>query len=116
MGRIALAGAVAIMAAVLVGPAAAAPQQRDLDAGLAYLRAGAQAQAEEHLARYRNETRDPEVRHRLGRVLPLLKRPLTDDVREFLAAFVEEGVRLSPTERAQTGRAGYLSRSFPVFP
>src|SRR5262245_2854274 len=76
-----------VVAGVAMWLAASRPvsaDERDLHSGLAYLRAGAQAQAEQHLARYLDEERDPQIRRVVARVLPLLKTPLTQDVREYL--------------------------------
>ena len=113
----ALAGAVVVMVVgMVVSSGAAGAAESDLDAGLAYLRAGAQAEAEKHLTRYRDEVRDPEARKRLARVLHLLKRPLSDDLREFLAEAVEDSVRPRPKGRAEVTPPDYLSRIFPVFP
>src|SRR5713226_2844508 len=63
------------------GPAGAA--EADLHSGLAHLRAGAQAQAERDLLKYRDGLRDSDARRSIDRVLPLLRRPLTEDVREY---------------------------------
>ena len=89
---LAAAGIVVWLAAA--GGACAA--ERDLYSGLAYLRAGAQAQAAESLTRYRDDERDPGIRGSVSRVLPLLKRPLPEDVREYLAATIEERVAARP--------------------
>ena len=108
----------AAMAGVLMtmvsGPANAS--EADLQSGLAHLRAGAQAQAERDLLKYRDSLRDSEARRSIDRVLPLLRRPLTEDVREYVAGTIEASVR--PTAEAQNtpARRGVLSRMFPVFP
>ena len=106
-----------VMWLVASGPAGAA--ERDLYSGLAYLRAGAQTRAEESLARYRDEERDPEIRQSVDRVLPLLKRPLTEEVREYIAASLEERVRVASSMRVESPKSksgSYWSRMFPVFP
>jgi hypothetical protein len=91
--------------------------ERDLYSGLASLRAGAQTQAEEQLTRYRDGERDPEILRTLARVLPLLKRPLPEDVREYIAVTLEESVRPRPKMRVESSsRPSYWSRMFPVFP
>ena len=85
----------------------------DLASGLRNLREGAQLQAEQDFVRYRDGERDADMRRRVERILPLLKRPLSPDVREYIAATVEEAARA----RAQrAARPGYLVRMFPVFP
>jgi len=91
--------------------------ERDLYSGLAYLRAGSQARAEEHLAKYRDEEGDPVIRKSVDRVLGLLKRPLAEEVREFIAATLEDSIRARPKARQDSGgRPSYWSRMFPVFP
>ena len=112
--NIALAGIVAWLAAS--GPAAAA--DADLHSGLAYLRAGAQTEAEQYLTRYRDDTRDPHIRRHIDRVLPLLKRSLPEDVREYIAGTVEEDVvaRLKASSLSGRRLQSYSARMFPVFP
>jgi hypothetical protein len=90
--------------------------ERDLYSGLAYLRAGAQTRAEESLTRYREEEANPEIRRSVDRVLPLLKRPLSEEVREYIAANLEERVRVASRMRAERTPLSYWSRMFPVFP
>jgi hypothetical protein len=91
--------------------------ERDLYAGLGYLRKGAQSQAVEYLTRYRDGSRDPAVRERVSRVLPLLQQPLSEDVREYLALTIEESAGGANRElRTSHARPSYWSRTFPVFP
>ena len=90
--------------------------EQDLTAGLAHLRAGSQAQAAHDLARYREGERDPDVRRSIDRVLRLLKQPLSEDLREYIALSVEEKVRAKAASRGSSARSGFLSRMFPVFP
>ena len=90
--------------------------ERDLYSGLAYLRAGAQSEAERDLTRYRDEERDAEIRRKVDRVLPLLKRPLTQEVREYVATTIEEAAPPRSRLRAEHIRPSYWSRMFPVFP
>ena len=109
----------AVAAAIVVWLAASGVSvaaDRDLYSGLAYLRAGAQARAEESLVRYRDEERDPVIRNSVDRVLALLKRPLTEEVREYIAASLEDSVRARPKMREDGSRPSYWSRMFPVFP
>jgi hypothetical protein len=106
----------AAIAVWLVVPAGAGAAERDLYYGLAYLRIGAQPQAEQHLTRYRDEERDPVIRQSVDRVLALLKRPLTEEVREYIATTLEESVRARPKTREGSSRPSYFSRMFPVFP
>ena len=109
----------AVAAAIVVWLAASGVSvaaDRDLYSGLAYLRAGAQARAEESLVRYRDEERDPVIRQSVDRVLALLKRPLAEDVREFIAVSLEDSVRARPKIREAGGRPSYWFRMFPVFP
>ncbi|HEU4369021.1 MAG TPA: hypothetical protein VFV05_12440 [Methylomirabilota bacterium] len=89
---------------------------RDLHSGLAYLRAGAQAEAERDLTRYRDGERDPEILRKIDRVLPLLKRPLTQEVRDYVAMTIEDAVPAKSKMRAESNRPNYWSRMFPVFP
>ncbi len=103
----------AVSLAVTEGTSAA---ERDLYAGLAYLRAGAQSQAMDSLTRYRDDERDAEVRQSVSRVLPLLKHPLTVDVREYLASTIENSVGARTKMRVENRRPNYWSRVFPVFP
>lgn len=104
------------------GSGRAAERDRYLYFGLAYLRAGAQIQAEDNLTRYRAEEPDPRIRQIVSRVLPLLRQPLTQDVRDYIAVTLEEAVRarlttLAPSDRPRpTDRPRYLSRMFgPLF-
>ena len=90
--------------------------ERDLHAGIAYLRAGVQARAEEALRKYRDEERDAESRRSVDRILPLLRQPLTQEMREYIAANLEERVRAAPKTRAVSGKPSYWFRMFPVFP
>ena len=99
----------------LAGPGYTGAAERDLYAGLASLRAGAQSQAEQHLTRYRDEERDPEIRRNLDRVLPLLKAPLSAEMREYIAVTLEESVRSAPKIQVSS-RPSYWLRMFPVFP
>ena len=109
-----------LFAAALVWAAAtmqAAASEGDLSSGLSYLRAGEQARAEAALTRYLDAERDPAVRASITRVLPLLKQPLSGDVREYLASSIEERVGARPVGAAdKSGRPNYWSRIFPVFP
>ena len=109
-------GAVAGIAIALawLGPASAA--ESDLSAGLAHLRAGDQVRAEQELTRYRHGERDAGVQRSIDRVLPLLRRPLPDDVREYLAKTIEDAAGLRVDTRSERPRPNYLSRMFPVFP
>lgn len=91
--------------------------ERDLYFGLAYLRAGVLSQAEDHLARYRDDERDPEIRRSVSRVIPLLKNPLSKAVCEYLASALEEQVGAKHKGLAEERRRpSYWSRIFPVFP
>ena len=89
--------------------------EHDLAAGLVHLRAGSQAQAAQHLARYRDGEGDPEIRRSIDRVLRLLKEPLSEELREYVAFTVEDTVRGKAT-RARSVPPGFVSRMFPVFP
>jgi hypothetical protein len=96
-------------------PAAAGEQ--DFYYGLAYLRAGTQARAEEYLRRYRDAQQDPEIQRSIDRMLPLLRGPLSEEVREYLAGSLEERVLISPNLRTVGTRpVSYGARMFPVFP
>lgn len=112
----------AVLAAVigtvscLVSTGSPGAAERDLYSGLAYLRAGAQAEAERDLTRFRDEERDPEVRRKIDRVLFLLKRPLTQEVREYVATTIEDAVPPRMKMRAESSRPSYWGRMFPVFP
>jgi hypothetical protein len=94
----------------------ASASESDFYAGLAYLRAGAQDRAVESLTKYRDEERNAEVRRSIDRILPLLKGPLSEDVREYIAANLEENVVVKPRMVAEGVRTSYRSRMFPVFP
>lgn len=108
--------AVAAILAWLAAPGLAGAAERDLYSGLAYLRAGDQSQAEQHFTKYRDEERDPVIRTGVDRLLPLLKRPLPAEVREYIATTLEEAVRTSLKMRVEASRPNYWSRMFPVFP
>lgn len=112
VGLVAVAG-IAACFGIVDGAAAA---ERDLYSGLAYLRAGAQAEADRDLTKYRDEERDPEIRRKIDRVLPLLKRPLTQEVRDYVAMTIEDAVPTRSKMRAESNRPSYWSRMFPVFP
>jgi hypothetical protein len=88
----------------------------NLRAGLAHLRSGDQVRAEQEFTRYRHTEPDPGVRSSIDRMLPLLRRPLPDDVREYLARTVEDAVALRAARHGPAARPSYLSRLFPVFP
>ena len=100
----------------LTASAAAGAAESDLVSGLTHLRAGAQAQAERDLLKYRDGERDSGIRRSIDRVLPLLRRPLTEDVREYIAGTIEESVRFKAYARTRPARPSFLSRMFPVFP
>ena len=105
-----------LMAGFLTLASGAEADQRDLYSGLAYLRSGAQAEAEAALTQYVATERDSDVRRSITRVLPLLKQPLSKDVREYLASSIEAQAG-PPVATALAGRRpGYWSRIFPVFP
>lgn len=98
------------------GSGRAAESDRYFYFGLAYLRAGAQTQAEENLTRYRDEEPDPRIRQIVSRALPLLKEPLTQDVRDYIAVTLEEAVRARLPALALSRRPRYLLRMFgPLF-
>jgi hypothetical protein len=104
-----------VVAGGLAAPGPVSASEGDLRAGLAHLRAGAQAEAAQRLLKYRDAAPDPEVRRTIDRVLPLLRRPLAPDVREYIATTIED----SSTVRGARGpmaRPEVLSRMFPVFP
>jgi hypothetical protein len=98
----------------LFGSASAA--DTDLHSALAFLRAGAQAQAAEHLTRYRDGVADPDIRRSVDRALVLLRRPLGPEVREFVASTLEDSVRAKTTPRLRGPLASHAARVFPVFP
>ena len=110
----------AVAAGVIGASLAVAPgtqaDQADLAAGLAYLRAGAQVEAEVAFARYVGTERDSDVRRSVVRVLPLLKQPLSGDVREYLASTIEGQAGFAPAAQIASRRPSYWSRIFPVFP
>ena len=107
---------VAAIMLALAGSGTASATESDLRAGLVHLRAGAQGQAEQDLTKYRDGEQDPDIRRSVDRVLPLLKRPLPEDVREFIAAALEDSVRMKASSRNRRARSSYASRMFPVFP
>ena len=119
-----MTNAIRVLIVVLTGlvawlgaPGRSGADVRDLDSGLAYLRAGSQTQAEEHLTKYRDQERDPEIRNRVSRILPLLGRPLSPEVREYIASTLQEAARRRLESMPDNGPPSrYLSRSFPVFP
>jgi hypothetical protein len=119
-----MTNAIRVLIVVLTGlvawlgaPGRSGADVRDLDSGLAYLRAGSQTQAEEHLTKYRDQERDPEIRNRISRILPLLGRPLSPEVREYIASTLQEATRRRLESMPDNGPPSrYLSRSFPVFP
>jgi|SRR5215510_8519510 len=100
----------------LVAVSCTSAAEVDLYSGLAYLRAGAQTQAEEHFTKYCDEGGNPEVRRNVARVLPLLRLPLSEEVRNYIAATLEDSVRATQKLQANGGRPGYRSRMFPAFP
>ncbi len=100
----------------VAGGGLAGAAEADLHSGLTHLRAGTQAQAELDLAKYRDGERDAEIRQRIDQVLPLLRRPLPGDVREYIAGTIEETVRRKGDPRRHRPWPAYLSRMFPVFP
>ena len=53
---------------------------------------------------------------KIDRVLPLLRRPLTKEVREYVAATIEEAAFPRSGIRVEAKRPSYWSRMFPVFP
>ena len=108
--------AVAGFVIALAGSGPASATEGDLRSGLAHLRAGAQAQAEQDLTEYRDAEWDSDIRRSIDRVLPLLRRPLAEDVREFIAGTIEETVRMKADARSRRPRPSHLSRMFPVFP
>ena len=110
--RLAVAGLLAAIATA--GQADAA--DRDFHSGIAYLRAGALADAERDLTRYRDEARDPVIRTRVDRVLPLLRRSLTPEVRDYIATTLEEVAPPRAKSEVTTTHRGYSARMFPVFP
>jgi hypothetical protein len=110
-----LAGVVAT-AVWLAAPVPGAAAEQDLDLGLAYLRAGAQRRAVEALTKYRDEEQNPDIRKSVDRVLPLLRTPLPANVREYIAANLEEHARTMPRQHGASTRPSYWSRMFPVFP
>jgi hypothetical protein len=107
------------LAATALCLAEAAPggaAERDLRSGVAYLRAGAQLEAEQLLMKYRDEEPDAAIRRNVDRVLPLLRQPLTPELREYIAGTLEETVRSGQMSGAPGPRPGYALRMFPVFP
>ena len=117
MARAAIGVAVAGLTLASAGWAPVGADEGHLQAGLAHLRAGTQAEAERDLATYRDGERDSGVRRSIDRVLPLLRRPLTDDVREYIAGTIEEAVRMkASTASARPRPSNFLSRMFPLFP
>jgi hypothetical protein len=104
--------ALAALALLAGAPGGASAADSDFSSALRHLRAGAQAQAEQDLVRYRDGEPDMDMRRRVERILPLLKRPLSADVREYIAATLEE-TRARGQSRA---RPSYAARMFPVFP
>lgn len=90
--------------------------ENDLYVGLTHLRAGEQSQALQYLTRYRDGEQDPEIRRDVALILPLLKQPLAEDVREYLALTLEQRVQRHSQARIESRRPAYRFRIFPVFP
>ena len=103
------------LVAWLGAPGWSSAAARDLSSGLAYLRAGSQRQAEEHLTRFRDEERDPEIRHSVSRILPLLRGRLSRNA-AYIASTLEEATRGRSGATPDGRRPHYWSRVFPVFP
>ncbi len=62
----------------------------DFYSGVAYLRAGDLVRAEQDLVRFRGDAKGHAVRASIDRALKLMKEPLPDEVREYIAATLEE--------------------------
>lgn len=105
-----------IVVVLLAGSGSAGATESDLRSGLAHLRAGAQGQAEQDLTKYREGEQDSDIRRSIDRVLVLLKRPLPGDVREYIAAALEDKVRMKADPQSRRAGPSYASRMFPVFP
>ena len=105
-----------LLALLTTGPAVVHAAEQDLASGLGHLRAGSQVQAAQDLARYRDGERDPEIRRSIDRVLHLLKEPLSEELREYVALTLDESIRLKVRARIPDVRPGFVSRMFPVFP
>ena len=73
-------------------------------------------EAEQYLTRYHDDSRDPHVRRSIGRVLPLLKRPLPEDLREYIAGTIEDIVARAKASAPPGRPPSYSARMFPVFP
>lgn len=108
--------AMLLVSVLLVAPAVTDAAEQDLHAGLAHLRAGDQARAEHDLVKYRDGERNVEIRTSIDRVLPLLRRPMTEEMREYVAKTIEERVQRGRERRSGSLRASSASRMFPVFP
>ena len=103
----------AVLALLAAAPGVAHATEIDLSSALRHLRAGAQAQAEQDFVRYRDGERDADMRRRVDRILPMLKRLLSEDVRDYIAATLEEAAHATGQGSA---RPSYALRMFPVFP
>jgi hypothetical protein len=114
MNRHSISIALAALVFVLAVPQWARAADGDLRAGLSHLRAGDQVRAEQELTKYRNAEPDAGVRSTIDRILPLLKRPLPGDVREYLARTVEDAAAFKVLPGRST--RSFVSRVFPVFP
>ena len=105
-----------VLALLTAAPSFVHAAEQDLSSGLVHLRAGRQVQAAQDLVRYRDGERDPEIRRSIERVLRLLKEPLSEELREYIALTLDEGVRRKAGARTPDVRPGFVSRMFPVFP
>jgi hypothetical protein len=115
-GGVTLVVAGVLLAGALSRPAPAVAGEHDLYAGLAYLRAGDQRQSAESFTRYCRDEANRDACRRVLRVLPLLDRPLSQDLRDYLAVTIEEQARVRSASTVDSRRATYWSRIFPVFP
>jgi hypothetical protein len=88
---------------------------RDLEAGLAYLRAGNNALAIQHLTRYYQRQTDSDIRGQIDLTLNQLSQPLTQDERERAARQLQDIVQARISGRSRFV-LGWRYRNFPVFP
>jgi hypothetical protein len=107
-------GLLAAAALFLMRPARGDAAERDLYFGLAYLRPGAQTQGERQFVKYRDEEPDATARRNVDRIFPLLKQPLSQELRDYIAVTLEASIRSRLMPAARSPRPSYASRMFPV--
>src|SRR4029077_18114387 len=97
-----------LLALLVTWPAIVHAAEQDLTSALGHLQAGRQIEAAKNLERYRAGVHYTEIRRSIDRVLRLLREPLSEELRGYIALTLDESIRRKTGQRTSALRPGFV--------